>query len=157
YELVPISLSEGLGILIWSPLAGGLLTGKFRRGKKRPTGTRHAKTWREPPIRDMERLYDIIEVIVDIAKARKISGAQVALAWSLGRPGVTSVIVGGRNAEQFEDSLGAASVVLTDEERQRLDDASKLPLLYPYWHQSFAATDRLSPADLALLEPYIEA
>ncbi|MCB1486173.1 MAG: aldo/keto reductase [Bauldia sp.] len=155
YELVPISLSEGLGILVWSPLAGGLLTGKFRRGKKNPAGTRHEKGWREPPIRDWERAYDIIEVIVDIAKARKVSGAQVSLAWTLGRPGVTSVIVGGRTDEQFKDSLGAAELELTAEERRRLDDASKLPLLYPYWHQVMTATDRLSPADLALLEPYI--
>ncbi|MEQ9692336.1 MAG: aldo/keto reductase [Bauldia litoralis] len=155
YELVPISLSEGLGILVWSPLAGGLLTGKFRRGKKRPAGTRHAKDWREPPIRDTERLYDIVEVIVDIAKARKVSGAQVALAWTLGRRGVTSVIVGGRNEEQFSDSLAADELKLTEDERQRLDDVSKLPLIYPYWHQAMAAGDRLSDADMALLGPYL--
>ncbi|WP_421726675.1 aldo/keto reductase [Bauldia sp.] len=155
YELVPISLAEGLGILVWSPLAGGLLTGKFRRGKKRPSGTRHAKQWAEPPIRDVERLYDIIEVIVEIAKARKVSGAQVALAWALGRPGVTSAIVGGRNMEQFEDSLGAADLILTEDERQRLDDVSKLPLIYPYWHQANTASDRLSAADRALLSPYL--
>ena len=155
YELVPIAVSEGLGILVWSPLAGGLLTGKFRRGKKHPAGTRHEKEQREPPIRDWERLYDIVEVIVDIAKERKVSGAQVALAWTLGRPGVTSVIVGGRDEDQFRDSLGAADLKLSAEERRRLDEASKLPLIYPYWHQAFTATDRLSEADLALLSPYL--
>lgn len=155
YELVPISLSEGLGILVWSPLAGGLLTGKFRRGEEHPSGTRHEKEQREPPIRDWERLYDIVEVIVDIAKTRGVSGAQVSLAWTLGRPGVASVVVGGRNREQFADSIGATALTLDPVERRRLDAASKLPLLYPYWHQVFTATDRLSPADLALLAPYI--
>lgn len=154
YELVPISLSEGLGILVWSPLAGGLLTGKFRRGKKHPAGTRHATERREPPIRDWERLYDIVDVIVKIAKAHKVTGAQVALAWALGRPGVTSVIVGGRNEEQFKDSLGAADLQLTDDDRKKLDAVSQPPLIYPYWHQLFSATDRLSAADKSLLDAY---
>ncbi len=108
YELVPITVSEGLGILVWSPIAGGLLSGKFRRGKKGPPGARQTLERRDPPIRDEEALYDIIDVIVDIADARGISGAQVALAWLLGRPGVTSVIIGGRTEEQFKDSLAAA-------------------------------------------------
>ena len=154
YELVPIAVSEGVGILVWGPIAGGLLTGKFRRGKKNPAGTRHEKEQREPPIRDWERLYDIVDVIVDIAKQRKVSGAQVALAWTLGRPGVASVIIGGRTEAQFEDSLGATELELSDEERARLDEVSKLPLIYPYWHQAFTATDRLSEADRAMLAPY---
>ena len=155
YELVPIAVAEGLGILVWSPLAGGLLTGKFRRGKKHPAGTRHEKEQREPPIRDWERLYDIVEAIVAVAEGRGASPTQVALAWTLGRPGVTAVIVGGRNRAQFADSLGAAGLVLTGDERARLDAASRLPLLYPYWHQALAASDRLSAADLALLQPYV--
>jgi aryl-alcohol dehydrogenase-like predicted oxidoreductase len=155
YELVPVSISEGLGILVWSPIAGGLLSGKFRRGKKGPAGARHASGWREPPIRDEGVLYDIIDVLVDIADARGVSGARVALAWLLGRPGVTSVVIGGRNEKQFRDSLAAADLVLAPEERQRLDKASELPLLYPYWHQAMSAKDRLSPADLALLSPYL--
>lgn len=156
YELVPISIAEGLGILVWSPIAGGLLSGKFRRGKKGPAGARHTKGWREPPIRDEDALYDIVDVLVDIAEARGVSGARVALAWLLGRPGVTSVIVGGRTEAQFRDNLAAADLVLTAEERQRLDAVSALPLLYPYWHQSMTAKDRLSAADLALLAPYLQ-
>jgi aryl-alcohol dehydrogenase-like predicted oxidoreductase len=155
YELVPISLDQGLGILVWSPLAGGLLTGKFRRGKKRPKGARHSGNWREPPIRDEDALYDLIEVLVDVAAARGVSGAQVALAWTLGRPGVTSIVMGGRTEAQFRDNLAAADLVLTAEERKRLDGPSALPLLYPYWHQVFTATDRLSAADRALLAPYL--
>ena len=131
------------------------LSGKFRRGKKGPEGSRHFAGWKEPPIRDEETLYDIVDVLVEIADARGVSGARVALAWLLGRPGVTSVIIGGRNEKQFKDNLAAADLILTQEERQRLDKASELPLLYPYWHQMMSAKDRLSQADLALLSPYL--
>jgi len=155
YELVPVSVAEGLGILVWSPIAGGWLSGKFRRNAKDPKVSRHVRGWKEPPIRDEAALFDIIDVLVDIADARGISGAQVALAWLLGRPAVTSVIIGGRNEAQFRDSLAAADLVLTAEERARLDAVSQPPLLYPYWHQAAAAKDRLSPADLAFLAPYV--
>jgi len=85
-----------------------------------------------------------------------VSGAQVALAWALGRPGVTSVIIGGRSAAQFEDNLAAAALRLSAEERARLDAVSQPPLLYPYWHQSFTAQDRLGKIDLDLIGPYAE-
>ncbi len=155
YELVPLSLAEGLGILVWSPIAGGWLSGKFRRNAKDPKVSRHVRGWKEPPIRDEAALYDIIDVLVDIADARGVSGAQVALAWLLGRPGVTSVIIGGRNQAQFRDSLAAADLVLTAEERERLDKVGQPPLLYPYWHQAGGAKDRLSAADRAFLAPYL--
>ena len=155
YELVPISQDQGLGILIWSPLAGGLLSGKYRRNGG-PESGRHVGGFREPPVYDQEKLYDIVEVIVAIAEERGVSGAQVALAWLLGRPAVTSVIIGGRTEAQFKDNLAAAELKLTAEERARLDQVSQPPLLYPYWHQSFTATDRLSPIDLDLITPYLE-
>jgi aryl-alcohol dehydrogenase-like predicted oxidoreductase len=154
YELVPISVDQGLGILIWSPLAGGLLSGKYRRGKPMPEG-RHLNGWGEPPITDEKALYDIIEVLVEVAEARKQSAAAVALAWSLGRPGVTSVIVGARNEEQFKANLPAAELKLSDAERKKLDDVSKPTLIYPYWHQASTASDRLGAADLALLKPFL--
>ncbi len=156
YELVPIALDQGVGILVWSPIAGGLLSGKYRRGKPTPEGTRHFNNWGEPPIRDEARLYDIIEVLVAVAEARGVSAAQVALAWLLGRPGVTSLIVGARTEQQLADNLGAASLTLTDEERARFDTVSAPPLLYPYWHQAAAAKDRLSAADLSLLSPHLK-
>jgi aryl-alcohol dehydrogenase-like predicted oxidoreductase len=155
YELVPISQDQGLGILVWSPLAGGLLSGKYRRDGG-PDSGRHVGGFREPPVYDWDRLYDIIETIVAIADGRGVSGAQVALAWLLGRPGVTSVIIGGRSDAQFRDNLAAAEFRLTAEERQRLDAVSQPPLLYPYWHQSFTAQDRLSRIDLDLIGPYAE-
>ena len=155
YELVPITLDQGLGMLIWSPLAGGLLSGKYRRDGG-PDAGRHVGGSKEPPIYDWDKLYDIIEVIVAIAEARGVSGAQVALAWTLGRAGVTSVIIGGRSEAQFKDNLAAAELKLTDDERARLDKVSQPPLLYPYWHQSFTAADRAGPIDLNLLNPYLE-
>jgi aryl-alcohol dehydrogenase-like predicted oxidoreductase len=155
YELVPISIDQGLGILVWSPLAGGLLAGKYRRGKAPPEGTRHFANWGEPPIRDEGRLYDIIDVLVEIAEVRGIPAAQVALAWLIGRPAVTSLVIGARSEEQLAANLQAAGVALTTDERARLDAVSALPLLYPYWHQAKTAKDRLSPADFPLLGPHL--
>jgi aryl-alcohol dehydrogenase-like predicted oxidoreductase len=153
YELVPIAIDQGLGILVWSPLAGGLLSGKHRRNQKTPEGTRQLAGWSEPPIHDEEKLWTIVDALVDIAKAHGVSGAQVALAWLLGRPGVTSLIIGGRSEAQFTDNLAAAELTLTGEERKRLDEVSAPTILYPYWHQLWTAKDRLSAADLALLGP----
>ena len=157
YELVPLSVDQGLGILVWSPLAGGLLSGKYRRGQQAPAGSRHLSDWDEPPVYDEDRLYDVIDVLVDIATARGISAAQVALAWSLGKPGVSSLVIGARTGEQLADNLGAADLVLEAAERERLDTASRPPLLYPYWHQAKTASDRLSPADLTLLAPHLRS
>jgi aryl-alcohol dehydrogenase-like predicted oxidoreductase len=150
YELVPISLDQGLGILVWSPLAGGLLSGKHRRNAEAPEGSRQLAGWTEPPIRDENRLWTIVDTLVDIAGARGVSGAQVALAWLLGRPGVTSVVIGGRTEAQFADNLKAADLTLSADERKRLDEVSAPPLLYPYWHQIQTAKDRLGPSDLSL-------
>jgi aryl-alcohol dehydrogenase-like predicted oxidoreductase len=155
YELLPLAIDQGLGILVWSPLAGGLLSGKHRRNQKTPKGTRQLAGWTEPPIRDENRLWNIVDALVAVGEAHGVSAAQVALAWLLGRPGVTSLVIGGRTEAQLKDNLAAAALVLTPKERQRLDEASQPPLLYPYWHQRNTATDRLSPADLALLRPYL--
>ena len=151
YELVPLSLDQGLGILVWSPLAGGLLSGKYRRSDPNPEGTRRFAGWDEPPVYDEDKLYDTIDVLVEIGQSRGLSAARIALAYLIGQPGVTSVVVGARTDEQLADNLAAASVTLTDDERARLDDVSAMPLLYPYWHQANTASDRLSPADLSLL------
>src|SRR6185312_17513449 len=108
YELVPLAIDQGLGILVWSPLAGGLLSGKYRRGVDAPAGSRHLGDWDEPPVHDEDQLYDTIDALVEIAAARDASAAQVSLAWLLGRPGVTTVIVGARTEEQLADNLKAA-------------------------------------------------
>ncbi len=157
YELVPAAIDAGLGILVWSPLAGGLMSGKYRRGQSGPEGSRHLTEWDEPPVRDEEKLYDTVDVLVEVAEQRDASPAQVALAWLLQRPAVTSVIVGARNEDQLADNLGAADLELSGDEMARLDEVSAPPLLYPYWHQAKTASDRLSDADLSLLGPHLAA
>jgi aryl-alcohol dehydrogenase-like predicted oxidoreductase len=155
YELIPAAVDQGLGVLVWSPLAGGLLAGRYRRGVRPSGGSRQLTEWNEPPVYDQERLYDTVEVLVSIGADRGVSPAQVALAYLLGRPAVTSLVIGARTGEQLADNLAAADLTLTAEERARLDEASAPPLLYPYWHQAKTARDRLSPADLTLLGPHI--
>ncbi len=150
YELLPISVDQGLGVLVWSPLAAGLLSGKHRRDRATPEGSRQFAGWTEPPIRDPDRLWNIVDMLVQIGDSRGVSAAQIALAWLLERPAVTSLVVGGRNEAQFKDNIAAVSLKLTDDERQRLNAVSSIPMLYPYWHQQNFAKDRLSAADLAL-------
>ncbi len=156
-ELVPLSIDQGLGILVWSPIAGGLLSGKYRRsGSGAPEGSRHLRTdWHEPPIHDEKKLYDTIEVLVEIASAKGVSAAQVALAYLMAKPAVTSVVTGARTEEQLRDNLAASDLVLTADEIARLDEVSAQPLQYPYWHQAANASERLSPADLTLLGRHI--
>jgi aryl-alcohol dehydrogenase-like predicted oxidoreductase len=154
-ELVPIAIEENLGILVWSPLAGGLLSGKYRRGEDAPEGTRRFEGWTEPPVNDETRLYNTIDALVEIGEGYGVSAAQVALAYTLAKPAVSSVIVGARTEEQLRDNLAAADLALTESELVRLDAVSQAPLLYPYWHQANGGKGRLSPADLSLLERHL--
>ena len=156
YELIPAAADQGLGTLVWSPLAGGLLSGKYRRGQDAPEGSRRFAGWDEPPVYDEDRLYNTIETLVAVGEAHGVSAAQVALAWLLTRPTVSSVIVGARTDEQLADNLRAAELQLSDDELGSLDQVSRPDLLYPYWHQWQTGADRLSPADLTLIGPYID-
>jgi aryl-alcohol dehydrogenase-like predicted oxidoreductase len=155
FELIPIAVDQGIGVQVWSPIAGGLLSGKFRKGVT-PDISRHVNNWGEPPIRDEARLYAIIDALVKVGEGRGVSAAQVALAWLAGRPAVCNIIVGARTEAQLKDNLAAASLVLTAEERKLLDDVSLPFLQYPYWHQLNAAS-RLGEADLSLLAPHVAA
>nr|WP_319514474.1 aldo/keto reductase [uncultured Cohaesibacter sp.] len=156
-ELLPVGIDQGLGAVIWSPLACGLLTGKYRRGKPDPEGTRRVQGWTEPPVHDIEALYDIVEVLIEVADGYEgVTPAQVALAWLTSRPGVASAIVGARNDEQLADNLKAAELTLSQEAIEKLEKVSRKPLAYPYWHQKATASDRLSPADLSLIGPHME-
>ncbi len=157
YEIVPSAIDQGLGLLVWSPLAGGWLSGKYRRDQPPPPGSRHAGKWSEPPVYDQAKLYDTIELLVETADAHGVSAAQVAIAWLLARPGVTSVIVGARTDEQLADNLAAATLRLSEAERARLEAVSRPTLIYPFWHQGQTASDRLSAADLSLLRPHLDS
>src|SRR3954452_24017629 len=147
-ELVPIGLDQGLGVLVWSPIAGGLLSGKYRRGQDGPEGSRHLTDWDEPPVYDEDALYDLIDALVEVGEAHGVSAAQVTLAWLLGRPGVTSVIVGARTEAQLQDNLAAARLELSAEQAARIEQVSRPPLPYPLWHQAKTAADRLGRPDL---------
>ncbi|HZZ96678.1 MAG TPA: aldo/keto reductase [Jatrophihabitantaceae bacterium] len=154
-ELVPLSIDQGLGILVWSPIAGGLLSGKYRRGVDAPEGSRHLGDWDEPPVYDEDKLYATIEKLVAIGAAHEVSAAQVALAYLITKPGVTSVIVGARTEEQLRDNLGSAELALSTDEIDQLDEVSAQPLRYPHWHQAKTSSDRLSEADLSLLRRHL--
>jgi aryl-alcohol dehydrogenase-like predicted oxidoreductase len=158
YELVPLALDQGLGILVWSPIAGGLLSGKFTRDNRQgPKGSRHFNLkHHEPPIHDEEKLFETIDALIEIGEEHGVSAARVALAWLLHQPAVTSVIIGGRTAEQIGDNLAAADLALSADELATLDKVSRPALIYPYWHQAAAARDgRFGPAELSLLGKYM--
>jgi aryl-alcohol dehydrogenase-like predicted oxidoreductase len=130
-EIVPMLRSEGLGLMVWSPLAGGLLSGKYKAGGAAAAGSRR-QTFDFPPV-DRARADDVIEAMRPIAQARGVSVAQVALAWLLHQPQVTSVIIGARRPEQLSDNLAATRVSLGADELARLDEAGALPSEYPGW------------------------
>jgi aryl-alcohol dehydrogenase-like predicted oxidoreductase len=130
-ELIPMLKSEGLGLMVWSPLAGGLLSGKYGREQQGEAGSRRT-TFDFPPV-NRERAYDCIDAMRPIAQAHGVSVAQVALAWLLHQPQVTSVIVGAKRPEQLADNLAATQVVLSEAELTVLDAASRLPAEYPGW------------------------
>ncbi len=156
YELMPIAVDQGVGIQVWSPIAGGLLSGKFRRDKS-PEQSRHLDGWTEPPIYNRERLWKIIDALVEVGEAHNVSAAQVGLAWTASKPGVASLVVGARNETQLTDNLASINLKLTASDFKKLDDVSRLPLLYPYWHQYNSVSERLGQADLALHQPHIDA
>jgi aryl-alcohol dehydrogenase-like predicted oxidoreductase len=132
-EHLPLCLEEGIGVIPWSPLGGGLLTGKVRRGGKPPAGTRGAVEAGTYAQRfGSERNLAIAETVVETARRLGRSASQVALAWVLEQRGVTSAIFGARTPEQLDDNLGAADLRLDDEARKRLEEASALELVYPY-------------------------
>jgi aryl-alcohol dehydrogenase-like predicted oxidoreductase len=153
YELLPISVDQGLGVMVWSPLAAGLLSGAFTRDKS-PEQSRQAEGWSEPPIRDQERLWAIVDVLGDIAAARGVSVAQVSLAWLLTRPAVSSLVVGGLTEQHFKDNIAAVDLKLSGEELERLNLISRAPYIYPFWHQHNFAADRFSQGDWALHRGY---
>ena len=130
-ELIPMLASEGVGLMVWSPLAGGLLSGKFGRDRKAEDGSRRSK-FDFPPV-DRDRAFDCIDAMRPIAQAHSVSVAQIALAWLLHQPQVTSVIVGAKRPDQLADNLAATQVALSADELRALDEVSRLPAEYPGW------------------------
>lgn len=136
-EHVPLCIEEGIGIIPWSPLGGGMLTGKIRRGEAAPQGSRAAQQQDGQNARfSNEKNLDIAETLVKVSEGIGKTPSQVALAWCMSQPGVTAPIFGARTMAQFEDNIGAADIDLDDASRKSLDKASGLELVYPYdFHQ----------------------
>ena len=132
-EMIPLLDDQGLGLLPWSPLAGGFLSGKFTRERETDSDARRT-TFDFPPV-DKSRAYDIIDVMREVATAHEVSVAQVALAWLLHQAAVTSVIIGAKRLEQLDDNLGSVDLTLTDAELERLNTVSALAAEYPGWMQ----------------------
>ncbi len=144
-ELMPAGIDQRAGIMSWSPLQGGLLSGKFRRGQAKPSESRLNSLDPSGTI-DPERLYRIGDALAEVAAQRGVSISQAAVNWVMRKPGVDTVIIGARNEQQLRDNLAAANWSLTDAEVEHLDEVSALPLPYPYWHQQKFAGDRNPPA-----------
>jgi aryl-alcohol dehydrogenase-like predicted oxidoreductase len=140
-EIVPLLKDQKVGLLVWSPLAGGLLSGKYRRGEQGAEGNRR-KNFDFPPV-DKERAFNILDVLHPMADAKHRSVAQLALAWLLHQSVVSSVIIGANKMEQLEDNLKAVEVSFSTEELGKLDEVSRLPLEYPGWMLDFTGSDRL--------------
>jgi aryl-alcohol dehydrogenase-like predicted oxidoreductase len=140
-EIVPLLQDQKVGLLVWSPLAGGLLSGKFGPGASGPEGTRRA-SFDFPPV-DKDRAWKCIEAMRAIADAHGVSVARVALAWILAKPFVTSVIIGAKNPEQLDDNLAATGLSLSAEETSRLDEVSALPPEYPGWMLTRQSAERI--------------
>ncbi|RYG53205.1 aldo/keto reductase, partial [bacterium] len=130
-DVVPMLKGEGVGLLVWSPLAGGFLSGKYGRDLTGPEGSRRQHL-DFPPV-DVERAYNAIDVMRTVAETRGVSVAQIALAWLLHQKTVSSVIIGTRKIQQLEDNIGATTIGLNEDELKAIEEASRLPAEYPGW------------------------
>jgi len=140
-EIVPLLEDQKLGLLVWSPLAGGLLSGKYTRENQKPEDSRRSTF--DFPIVDKERTWKILDVLIPIAKAHNVSAATVSLAYVLAKSFVSSVIIGAKRPDQLAENLAAVNLVLTEDELKQLDEVSALPPEYPGWMIPFQNRNRL--------------
>ncbi len=152
YEQIPAALDAGISTQPWSPLNMGLLTGKWRRGQ-RPEGPARLKdgTGQEMRIPDWERLYEVVDALEEVAGRHGATIPQVALAWTLTRPGVHNAAVAARNMEQLEDLLGCAELRLSEEDLALINGVSRPEIIYPHWYQADMAAERLGPAEADII------
>lgn len=135
WELMPLGIDQKVSTIVWSPLASGQLTGKFRRGQPKPESSRLSQGGGHGPDTNYNLLYNIIDVLDEIAKETGKSIAQISLNWLLQRPTVANLVIGARNEEQLKQNLEAIGWNLTTDQIKRLDAVSEVPPIYPYWHQ----------------------
>jgi aryl-alcohol dehydrogenase-like predicted oxidoreductase len=149
WELMPLALDQGVGALVWSPLGWGRLTGKIRRGKALPAESRLHKTSEQGPQVSDEHLYNVVDALDAVAAETRKSVPQVALNWLLQRPSISTVIFGARNEEQLRQNLGSVGWNLSREQVAKLDVASAVAPVYPYWHQRQFGERNPAPVPLA--------
>ncbi|QNN24833.1 aldo/keto reductase [Planctomycetales bacterium ZRK34] len=147
WELMPLGLDQGLGLMVWSPLGWGRLTGKVRRDQPLPEGRLKQGGDAGGPEVDDEYLYDVVDVLDEVAKEVDKTVPQVALNWLLQRPSVANIVIGARNEKQLKDNLGAVGWNLTSEQVTRLEDVSRRHPTYPYWHQMQFAERNPAPVN----------
>ncbi len=136
WELMPLALDQNVGTMVWSPLGWGRLTGKIRRGQPTPLVSRlHQTADKGPPVAD-QYLYKVVDALDEVAKGTGKSIPQIALNWLLQRPSVVNIVIGARNEEQLRENLGAVGWQLSQEQIAKLDLASEVTPVYPYWHQA---------------------
>ena len=145
WELMPLALDQKIGTLVWSPLANARLTGKVRRGQPLPATTRLTSKTTAGPELDDEYVFGVVDVLDELARETGRTVAQIALNWLLQRPTVSSIILGARNEEQLRDNLGAVGWNLTPAQVAKLDTASAVMPIYPYWHQRLLYAERNPP------------
>jgi aryl-alcohol dehydrogenase-like predicted oxidoreductase len=143
WELMPLGLDQGVGLMVWSPLGWGRLTGKIRRGQPLPAGRIRSQGDVGGPAVSDEDLYNVVDVLDEIAEETGKSVPQVALNWLLQRPSVSNIVIGARNEEQLRQNLGAIGWNLTSDQVAKLDAISRRTPIYPYWHQ--AGYDQILP------------
>lgn len=154
-ELAPMLGAEQMGLLVWSPLAGGLLSGKYSRNNQQPEDSRRSEF--DFPIVDKERAWKVLDAIAPIAKAHNCSAARIALGWLLTRPVVTSVIIGAKRMDQLQDNLAAVELKLSESEIRTLNEVSALPPEYPGWMLDFQSMDRLGALEEPRFDKYSTA
>jgi aryl-alcohol dehydrogenase-like predicted oxidoreductase len=135
WELMPLGIDQKVGTIVWSPLSSGRLSGKFRRDKPLPENNRMSQGGSHGPATNFERLYTIVDALDEVAEETGKSVAQISLNWLLQRPTVANIIIGARDEEQLKQNLGAIGWNLTTEQVKKLDAASEVDPIYPYWHQ----------------------
>ena len=154
YELLPMALDQDIGTLVWGPMGEGLLTGAVNRHSKAPATTRQGSGWPEPYVHDMDRAYDIIDVLAGVGAELNASISQVCLAWLATRPAITSLIVGNRTEAHLRENLAAFDLQLSEAQRQRIEKVTRPAPQYPYWHRFTSGMDRLDPAEQVFLDEY---
>lgn len=154
YELLPAGGELGVSNMIWSPLGEGLLTGKISRDQKTPENTRQGGGWSEPWIQNQERLYDVIDVLKEVANTRCATVPQIALAWIKDRPNVGPVVIAARNEAQLKENIASYDIQLTKDEHDKIETVARPEPYYPLWHRTMTAFEQASPSERSYLQRY---